>query len=48
MKLLYTNKGKSGIISKGEVFGRNAESPDIQPGPGTRFGRIDGFFLLQS
>ena len=48
MKLLYTNKGKSGIISKGEVFGHNDESTDIQAGPGSRFGRTDGFFLLHS
>lgn len=48
MKLLYTNKGKSGIISKGEIFGHNDESTDIQAGPGIRFGRTDGFFLLHS
>ena len=48
MKLVYTNKGKSGIISKGEIFGRNDESTDIQARPGTRCGRIDGCFFLNS
>jgi len=48
MKLVYTNKGKSGIISKEEIFSRNDESTDIQARPGTHCGRIDGFFFLDS
>jgi len=48
MKLVYTNKQKSGIITKEEIFGRNDESTGIQARPGSCCSRIDGFFFLDS
>jgi len=48
LKLVYTNQGKSGIISKGEIFGRNDEFTDNQARPGTQCGRFDECFFLDS